>query len=136
MLLHFSGLFTGSLAARLANGKDECSGRVEVRNGAVWQTVCDADWTQSKAEVLCALLECGNALNTPGVAQFGQGNGSVVEASDSCFANMTSLEQCAQKGFRASTCGHERDAAAVCAGNSLFHQLLLYFYIFSINRSC
>ncbi|XP_037541065.1 deleted in malignant brain tumors 1 protein [Nematolebias whitei] len=107
---------TGSLAARLANGKDECSGRVEVRNGDTWQTVCDADWTQSKAEVLCALLECGNALNTPGVAEFGKGNGSVVEASNSCFDNVTSLQQCTQKGFRPSTCGHERDAAVVCAG--------------------
>lgn len=116
----------------MVNGRDECSGRVEVRYGDTWQTVCDADWIQSKAEVLCAFLECGNALNTLGVSQFGQGNGSVVEAStgNSCFDNVTSLQQCSQKGFRLSTCGHERDAAVVCAGKSLFCQLLLYFYIF------
>ncbi|XP_061602330.1 deleted in malignant brain tumors 1 protein-like [Cololabis saira] len=106
---------TGSLEVRLANGKDECSGRVEVRQGETWQTVCDADWTQSKAEVVCGLLECGNALNAPGGAHFGQGSGSVVEASVSCFDNMTSLQQCSMKGFRASTCGHEHDAGALCA---------------------
>ncbi|XP_034755884.1 deleted in malignant brain tumors 1 protein-like [Etheostoma cragini] len=106
---------TGSLEARLANGKDECSGRVEVRHGNVWQTVCDTDWTLSKAEVVCEQLECGNAMSAPGAAQFGQGSGSVVEASNSCFDNVTSLQQCSLKGFRGARCGHEHDASALCA---------------------
>uniref|UniRef100_UPI0009B37A5F deleted in malignant brain tumors 1 protein-like n=1 Tax=Monopterus albus TaxID=43700 RepID=UPI0009B37A5F len=61
------------------------------------------------------MLECGNAVNAPGGAHFGQGNGSVVEAGDSCFGNMTTLQQCSVKGFRASTCGHDHDAGASCA---------------------
>lgn len=111
--------FTGSLEAQLVNGKDECSGRVEVRYGETWQTVCDADWTQSKAESICQLLECGNALDAHGGAHFGQGSGPVVEASNSCFDNVTSLQQCSQKGFRTATCGHERDAGALCAGKTM-----------------
>ncbi|XP_038582841.1 scavenger receptor cysteine-rich type 1 protein M130-like [Micropterus salmoides] len=105
----------GSLEVRLANSKDECTGRVEVRHGDVWQTVCDSDWTLSKAEVVCEQLQCGHALNAPRGAHFGQGSGSVVEASDSCFDNVTSLQQCSLKGFRSSRCGHERDAGAICA---------------------
>lgn len=100
----------------MANSKDECTGRVEVRHGDVWQTVCDSDWTLSKAEVVCEQLQCGHALNAPRGAHFGQGSGSVVEASDSCFDNVTSLQQCSLKGFRSSRCGHERDAGAICAG--------------------
>uniref|UniRef100_A0A087XXD5 Soluble scavenger receptor cysteine-rich domain-containing protein SSC5D n=1 Tax=Poecilia formosa TaxID=48698 RepID=A0A087XXD5_POEFO len=106
---------TGSLEVRLAKGKDECSGRVEVRHGETWQTVCDAAWTESKAEVICQLLECGHTLNAPGAAHFGQGNGTVVEASDSCFGNLTSLQKCSVNGFSRSTCGHEHDAGAICA---------------------
>ncbi|XP_074470969.1 scavenger receptor cysteine-rich type 1 protein M130-like isoform X1 [Sebastes fasciatus] len=106
---------TGSLEVRLANGKDECAGRVEVRHGDVWQTVCDTDWNLSKAQVVCEQLECGNALNAPGAAHFGQGSGSVVEASNSCFDNGTSLRQCSVNGFRGSSCGHEHDAGALCA---------------------
>ncbi|XP_042247333.1 scavenger receptor cysteine-rich type 1 protein M130-like [Thunnus maccoyii] len=106
---------TGSLEVRLANGNDECSGRVEVRHGETWQTVCDTDWTLSKAEVVCELLECGRAVNNPGGAHFGQGSGAVVMASDSCFSNVSSVQQCSVKGFRAATCGHEHDAGAVCA---------------------
>lgn len=99
----------------MSNGKDECTGRVEVRHGETWQTVCDAAWTESKAEVVCQLLECGLALNAPGGASFGQGNGTVAESSDSCFNNLTSLQKCSMNGFSRSTCGHERDAGVVCA---------------------
>ncbi|XP_026174460.1 scavenger receptor cysteine-rich type 1 protein M130-like [Mastacembelus armatus] len=112
----FAGvLCTGSLEVQLVNGKDECSGRVEVRHGEVWQTVCDADWNLTKAQVVCELLECGHALNAPGGANFGQGSGLVVSAENSCFDSMTSLKQCSLKGFRMATCGHERDAGVVCA---------------------
>ncbi|XP_034383885.1 deleted in malignant brain tumors 1 protein-like isoform X2 [Cyclopterus lumpus] len=108
-------LCTGGLEVRLANGKDECTGRVEVRHGDVWQTVCDTDWTMTKAQMVCDHLECGKAMNAPGGAHFGQGVGSVVEASNSCFDNVTSLEQCSLRGFREAGCGHDRDAGALCA---------------------
>ncbi|KAM7395501.1 hypothetical protein PAMA_006990 [Pampus argenteus] len=106
---------TGSLEVRLANGKDECEGRVEVRHGVTWQTVCDTDWTMSKAGVVCDILECGKAILNSTGAHYGQGIGKVVEASDSCFSNVTSLQQCSSKGFRTASCGHEKDAGVSCA---------------------
>ncbi|KAK9531642.1 hypothetical protein VZT92_011053 [Zoarces viviparus] len=118
---------TGSLEVRLANGKDECSGRVEVRHGDVWQTVCDTDWTTGKAQVVCDRLECGNIVNAPGSAHFGQGIGSVVEASNSCFDNVTSLQQCSLKGFRGAGCGHDHDAAALCAAQTRCWRYLFRF---------
>lgn len=103
----------------MANGKDECSGRVEVRHGDTWHTVCDASWTESKAGVVCEVLECGRAITAPGGASFGQGNGTVVEASSTCFNNLTSLQKCSVNGFSRSTCGHEHDAGVMCAGKKL-----------------
>lgn len=102
----------------MVNEKD-CSGRVEVRYGEVWHTVCDSDWTLSKAESVCGLLECGRAVTAAGGAVFGQGTGSVVEATHLCFDNITNIQQCANSGFTASACGHERDASVVCAGMAL-----------------
>lgn len=106
---------TGSLEARLVNSADECSGRLEVRHGNDWHTVCDEDWTVSKAQVVCEQLQCGNAMSAPGGAHYGQGSGPVVESSNACFGNMTSLQQCSLNGFRSSRCGHERDAGVLCA---------------------
>ncbi|XP_031604613.1 deleted in malignant brain tumors 1 protein-like [Oreochromis aureus] len=112
-----AGVFcTESFAVRLVNSTDECSGRVEVRHGDQWHTVCDEDWTLSKAEVVCESLGCGRAVKAHGGAFFGQGTGSVVEASNVCFDNVTSLQQCSVKGFRSATCGHEHDAGVLCAG--------------------
>ncbi|XP_028295115.1 deleted in malignant brain tumors 1 protein-like isoform X2 [Gouania willdenowi] len=105
----------GSLEVQLKGGEGECAGRVEVRHSDVWHTVCDADWTRSKADTVCEALECGRAVTAPGAAHFGQGVGPVVEASDSCFDNTTFLEKCSIGGFRTSTCGHGRDASAICA---------------------
>uniref|UniRef100_A0A671VSL3 SRCR domain-containing protein n=1 Tax=Sparus aurata TaxID=8175 RepID=A0A671VSL3_SPAAU len=74
-------LSLSSFEVRLVDSKDECSGRVEVRHGDMWQTVCDTDWTLSKAQVVCDHLECGTAVNASGATHFGQGSGSVVEAN-------------------------------------------------------
>uniref|UniRef100_A0AAZ1XEB8 Soluble scavenger receptor cysteine-rich domain-containing protein SSC5D n=1 Tax=Oreochromis aureus TaxID=47969 RepID=A0AAZ1XEB8_OREAU len=106
--------FTESLAVRLVNSTDECSGRVEVRHGAQWHTVCDTDWTLSKAGVVCESLQCGRVEKAHGGAVFGRGSGPVVEASNSCFDNVTSLQQCSVKGFTRATCGHEYDAGVLC----------------------
>ncbi|XP_028996325.1 deleted in malignant brain tumors 1 protein-like isoform X2 [Betta splendens] len=106
---------TENLELRLVNDENECSGRVEVRHGADWKTVCDTDWTMKKAEVVCELLECGHAVNATGAAAFGQGSGSVVDTKDSCFDNVTALQQCSVKGFTAGTCGHEHDAGVLCS---------------------
>ncbi|CAI5683599.1 unnamed protein product [Oreochromis niloticus] len=112
-----AGVFcTGSLAVRLVNSNDECSGRVEVRHGEQWHAVCDADWTLSKAGVVCESVQCGRAMKVHGGAFFGRGSGSVVEASNSCFDSVTSLQQCSVKGFTRATCGHEYDAGVLCAG--------------------
>ncbi|KAJ8357893.1 hypothetical protein AAFF_G00057360 [Aldrovandia affinis] len=44
---------------RLVGGAHLCDGRVEVHDGRSWQTVCDADFDQQDAEVVCRELGCG-----------------------------------------------------------------------------
>uniref|UniRef100_A0A671VSK7 SRCR domain-containing protein n=1 Tax=Sparus aurata TaxID=8175 RepID=A0A671VSK7_SPAAU len=121
LMLSSIPIFFCSFEVRLVDSKDECSGRVEVRHGDMWQTVCDTDWTLSKAQVVCDHLECGTAVNASGATHFGQGSGSVVEASDSCFGNTTFLQQCSANGFQSSRCGHDHDAGVQCAAPETLH---------------
>ncbi|KAK7906858.1 hypothetical protein WMY93_015470 [Mugilogobius chulae] len=106
-----------SLNVRLVDGGDSCSGRVEVQSGTVWSTVCDADWTLEKAEVVCETIECGHAIGAPGAAHFNPGTGPVVDTSNTCFTNATTLQQCVKNGFQASTCEHKKDAGVNCAAS-------------------
>ncbi|XP_036416448.1 antigen WC1.1-like, partial [Colossoma macropomum] len=58
-------------------GGSRCSGRVEVLHGETWSTVCDADFDQLDAEVVCRELGCGLPVEVLGAAAFGRGEGQV-----------------------------------------------------------
>lgn len=55
--LLFWSLFTDSI--RLVNGKDTCSGRLQVRAESEWHSVCSEDFTRQSAEMVCRQLGCG-----------------------------------------------------------------------------
>ncbi|XP_075900741.1 scavenger receptor cysteine-rich domain-containing protein DMBT1-like isoform X2 [Nelusetta ayraudi] len=110
-----SVICSGSLAVRLTGGKDECSGRLEVRHGDDWHTVCDRDWNLTKIQAVCDYLECGSAIDSMNTPVNGQGSGPVVAASGSCFTNQTTLDKCSSTGFPTSTCRHDSDVVVSCA---------------------
>lgn len=103
---------------RLANGQDRCSGRVEIRRGDEWGTLCSSGWDLNKAKFVCDLLECGHAVNISGGGSYPPGVGPVYEGPNTCFTSVTSIQQCSLKGFTTSTCGHNRDAGLHCGGDS------------------
>ncbi len=41
---------------RLVNGNREEEGRVELCCDGVWRTICDQDWSQEEAVVVCSQL--------------------------------------------------------------------------------
>ncbi|KAM9365909.1 CD5 antigen-like [Pholidichthys leucotaenia] len=50
---------TCSDSVRLLNGTGVCSGRLEVKSNQSWSSVCQADFDQQDAEVVCRELGCG-----------------------------------------------------------------------------
>ncbi|XP_077367551.1 SH3 domain-binding glutamic acid-rich-like protein 2 isoform X2 [Festucalex cinctus] len=104
-----------SLEVRLVGSDIECRGRVEVQHDNAWHSLCDDHWDAAKADLVCDRLDCGHVVSVHGAAHFGQSGGPVMEASDACFANVTSLGRCSREGFARSACEHERDAGVSCA---------------------
>ncbi|XP_043945064.1 deleted in malignant brain tumors 1 protein-like [Protopterus annectens] len=88
---------------RLVNGPDSCSGRVEVFYRNEWGTVCNTTWDMKDAEVVCRYLGCGFAISTPGLAHYGQGNGSIMLDVVNCQGASAQVVKKCKPGFKLFT---------------------------------
>ncbi|NXD11587.1 SRB4D protein, partial [Nothocercus nigrocapillus] len=77
---------------RLANGNGSCRGRVEVRHGGAWGTVCDDDWDLADARVV----------------------GPVLLDNVGCGGGEARLADCFHLGWGQHNCGHHEDAGVIC----------------------
>ncbi|XP_021271780.1 scavenger receptor cysteine-rich domain-containing group B protein [Numida meleagris] len=101
---------------RLANGNGSCRGRVEVRHGGTWGTVCDDDWDFPDAQVVCRQLGCGPAVSATVLGSFGYGSGPVLLDNVGCNGHEARLADCFHLGWGQHNCGHHEDAGVVCRG--------------------
>ncbi|XP_067164838.1 antigen WC1.1-like [Apteryx mantelli] len=69
---------------QLVGGDSPCSGRVEIRDGEQWRTVCDSHFGVKAADVICRELQCGTVLSIPGAAHFGEGRVRLVNRAGRC----------------------------------------------------
>ncbi|XP_058138704.1 scavenger receptor cysteine-rich type 1 protein M130 isoform X2 [Dasypus novemcinctus] len=100
---------------RLVGGDIPCSGRVEVKHGDTWGSVCDSDFSLEAANVLCRELQCGTVISVLGGAHFGEGNGQVWTEEFQCEGNESHLSLCPVAPRPDNTCTHKRDVGVVCS---------------------
>ncbi|MCI4388645.1 hypothetical protein PGIGA_G00088540 [Pangasianodon gigas] len=113
----------GHTEARLVNGPDSCSGRVELQYLSEWGTVCAVGWDMRVEDVLCAQLDCGSAVAVVEVDWFGEGSGHIWADVFDCQGNETHLSQCGISSWSRAACSHKHDAGVICNGSSVaFHE--------------
>ncbi|KAI5086248.1 scavenger receptor cysteine-rich type 1 protein M130 [Silurus meridionalis] len=114
---------SGHTEARLVNGSDSCSGRVELQYLSEWGTVCAVGWDMRAADVLCAQLDCGSAVAVVEVDWFVEGGGHIWADVFDCQGNETHLSQCGISSWSRAACSHKHDAGVICNGSSMaFHE--------------
>eukprot|EP00076_Gallus_gallus_P041343 XP_025006881.1 scavenger receptor cysteine-rich type 1 protein M130-like [Gallus gallus] len=83
--------------SRLAGGDSECSGRLEVRQGQTWVSVCHGHEDLMAAQVVCRELGCGTALALYGAEPFGVPAGLFWNGAFECNGTEPSLSACTQQ---------------------------------------
>ena len=114
-----------SALVRLVNG-GASYGRVEVYYNGSWGTVCDDSWDINDANVVCRQLGFSRATGAPGIAEYGQGSGTIWMDNVNCQGGEASLPLCAHNGWGTENCGHGEDASVECERVRLVNGGALY----------
>ncbi|XP_077681758.1 scavenger receptor cysteine-rich type 1 protein M130-like [Eretmochelys imbricata] len=106
----------GRIEVRLTGGDTACSGRVEVKHGKSWETVCDSHLDFKAATVICNELGCGQAVATLGAAHFGEGLDLIWKEEFHCVGNEAVLSNCPRMSHPNDTCSHTDAVSILCSG--------------------
>ncbi|XP_071177691.1 scavenger receptor cysteine-rich domain-containing protein DMBT1-like [Mytilus edulis] len=105
------------MKVRLVDGYHSLEGRVEIYVNGTWGTICDDEFGDEEASVICGMLGCYDAGSVPySGAYFGEGYGSIVLDDLNCIGIETNIFDCQSGGLFQHDCEHSEDAGVVCQG--------------------
>ncbi|KAL7376404.1 hypothetical protein ABVT39_007413 [Epinephelus coioides] len=105
---------TCSDSVRLVNGTSLCSGRLEVKSNQRWSSVCEADFDQQDAEVVCRELGCGAPSVLQG-ALYGEVEAPMWTKEFQCGGHESALLDCRSSGSDRNTCSPGKAVGLTCS---------------------
>ncbi|XP_041484308.1 deleted in malignant brain tumors 1 protein-like [Lytechinus variegatus] len=104
------------LEVRLVGGKDRSEGRVEVLYEGAWGTICDDNWDQNDANVVCRMLGYERADGYSCCSGYGEGAGDIVFDDVECNGSEANIGHCPRNKLRSHDCTHAEDVGVKCFG--------------------
>ncbi|XP_067458122.1 scavenger receptor cysteine-rich type 1 protein M130-like [Thunnus thynnus] len=101
-------------SVRLVNGTSPCSGRLEVKSEQSWSSVCEADFDQQDAEVVCRELGCGAPSVLQG-ALYGEVEAPMWTKEFQCGGHESALLDCGRSDSARSTCSPGKAVGLTCS---------------------
>ncbi|XP_068558658.1 scavenger receptor cysteine-rich type 1 protein M130-like isoform X2 [Cebidichthys violaceus] len=108
---------TCSDSVRLVNGTSLCSGRLEVKSNQSnqqWSSVCEDDFDQQDAEVVCRELGCGAPSVLQG-ALYGEVEAPIWTKEFQCGGNESALQDCRRSGSDRNTSSPGKAVGLTCS---------------------
>ena len=129
---HGEDVSISCFTARLTGGSGSREGRLEVYHNGTWGTVCDDQFTNAEAGVVCYMLGYGHGGYNFG-NRYGAGSGEIWLTDVQCNGMELSIEDCQHSGWRNHSCDHSEDVSVSCtavrlAGGSSLQEGRLELY--------
>ncbi|XP_065835401.1 neurotrypsin-like isoform X2 [Oscarella lobularis] len=103
-----------SLPIRLTGSPFPYAGTVEILRQGTWGAVCDANWDQSKARIICRQLGYPEAWAALVGSYYGSGSRPPWMNNVRCTGVERRIEDCAFDGWYESGCPETHSAGVVC----------------------
>ncbi|XP_005748465.1 CD5 antigen-like [Pundamilia nyererei] len=101
-------------SVRLLNGSSLCSGRLEVKSNQSWSSVCEADFDQQDAEVVCRELGCGPPSVLQG-ALYEEVEAPAWSKEFQCGGHESALLDCRSSGSARNSCSPGKAVGLTCS---------------------
>ncbi|XP_054763721.1 scavenger receptor cysteine-rich domain-containing group B protein-like [Lytechinus pictus] len=108
---------------RITDVNSPFMGRVEVLGDRGWGTVCDDDWDDVDATVVCRELGFGEGEAISGASRtIPDGNilSPIYFDNVGCNGTESTLLDCIHNGIGEHNCGHMEDAGVICSAPSKY----------------
>ncbi|KAK7901160.1 hypothetical protein WMY93_017929 [Mugilogobius chulae] len=109
--LAWSSVLRADGAVRLVGAEGPWEGRVEIYSGGNWGTVCDDNWSEVNAQVVCRQLGF-SGWSTGG--SYEEGRGLILLDEVQCKGTEHSLLACSHSPLGQHDCTHSEDVAVRC----------------------
>ncbi|KAF2348850.1 Serine proteases trypsin domain [Trinorchestia longiramus] len=121
---------------RLVGGSGPHQGRVEVKLSGVWGTICDDDFDDYDASVVCRSLGYTHGGIAHKRARFGAGAGVIWLDVLDCTGTEASLRECIKSAPGTGTCSHMEDAGVTCYTDRRAHSADLQAVSSRLSSAC
>ena len=102
---------------RLAGSSSYYEGRVEIYYQGEWGTVCDDNFDNLDAQVVCRHIGYTTvSAETIDSDYFGEGSGPILLDELGCWGGECRLDLCYNSGWRNHDCNHYEDVGVRCHG--------------------
>lgn len=103
-------------ALKLVGGENgDHEGNVEILHNGKWGSICDDEWDNLEADVVCRQLGFNGAIKATTYGHFGQARRRYWMDNIYCDGTETELAQCRFDGWGVSDCGSNEAAGVVCS---------------------
>lgn len=102
----------------MVGGKSKYEGRVEIRHHGIWGSVCDDDFNDDAAKVVCKYLGFPGQAVAKKDAFFGEGSGPIWLDQVYCHGNESAIQNCVHWNWGEHNCEHMEDVGVICSKNN------------------